>query len=108
MDYSLLVGIHDVERYEQEQQETEATEANGIDEDEGSGSGGEVLTPPDSPSPRAHLLSSGEYEFDFGCNVYAVRCTDGKKNIGWIYVLQSSEISRKSGALILRYSQKRE
>lgn len=78
MDYSLLVGIHDVDRYEQEQQEaTEAdNEANGIDEDEGSGSGGEVLTPPDSPSPRPHLLSSGEYEFDFGCNVYAVRCTD--------------------------------
>lgn len=87
MDYSLLVGIHDVDRYEQEQQEaTEAdNEANGIDEDEGSGSGGEVLTPPDSPSPRPHLLSSGEYEFDFGCNVYAVRCTDGEHKIDWVY-----------------------
>jgi len=46
MDYSLLLGVHDVERAEQEDMETE--NQSGDDED-GEDSGGQCATPPDSP-----------------------------------------------------------
>ncbi|XP_019635978.1 PREDICTED: phosphatidylinositol 5-phosphate 4-kinase type-2 alpha-like isoform X1 [Branchiostoma belcheri] len=46
MDYSLLLGVHDVERAEQEDMEME--NQSGDDED-GEDSGGQCATPPDSP-----------------------------------------------------------
>ncbi|KTF75239.1 hypothetical protein cypCar_00042377 [Cyprinus carpio] len=50
MDYSLLVGIHDVERGEQEQPEEES-EDNDAGEEEGTESdGGATGSPPDSPN----------------------------------------------------------
>ncbi|XP_071803054.1 phosphatidylinositol 5-phosphate 4-kinase type-2 alpha-like [Asterias amurensis] len=72
MDYSLLVGIHDCDRYEVEQH-AENNDENGEEEDSGSGG---ALTPPDSPGPitRQHHLSSGEYEFDSTQDVYAIPC----------------------------------
>ena len=55
MDYSLLVGIHDIERAEQELNDSVESEENGFDEDEededspGTANAGSVPTPPDSP-----------------------------------------------------------
>uniref|UniRef100_A0A673NI04 Phosphatidylinositol 5-phosphate 4-kinase type-2 alpha n=1 Tax=Sinocyclocheilus rhinocerous TaxID=307959 RepID=A0A673NI04_9TELE len=73
MDYSLLVGIHDVERAEQEEVESEDNEG----EEEGESDGGIVGTPPDSPSntlDSAKPLSPGD--FDPCIDVYAIKSHD--------------------------------
>ncbi|XP_070784161.1 phosphatidylinositol 5-phosphate 4-kinase type-2 alpha isoform X2 [Enoplosus armatus] len=73
MDYSLLVGIHDVERAEQEEVESEDNEA----EEEGESDGGGIGTPPDSPSntlDSTKPLSPGE--FDPTIDVYAIKSND--------------------------------
>uniref|UniRef100_A0A3B3DJM8 Phosphatidylinositol 5-phosphate 4-kinase type-2 alpha n=1 Tax=Oryzias melastigma TaxID=30732 RepID=A0A3B3DJM8_ORYME len=73
MDYSLLVGIHDVERAEQEEVDSEDNEA----EDDGESDGGGVGTPPDSPSntlDSTKPLSPGE--FDPSIDVYAIKSND--------------------------------
>lgn len=75
MDYSLLVGIHDVERAEQEEVDSEDNEA----EDDGESDGGGVGTPPDSPSntlDSTKPLSPGE--FDPSIDVYAIKSNDGE------------------------------
>lgn len=75
MDYSLLVGIHDVERAEQEEVESEDNEG----EEEGESDGGMVGTPPDSPSntlDSAKPLSPGD--FDPSIDVYAIKSHDSK------------------------------
>ncbi|XP_010888442.1 phosphatidylinositol 5-phosphate 4-kinase type-2 alpha isoform X2 [Esox lucius] len=72
MDYSLLVGIHDVERAEQEDVESEDNEGD----DDGESDGG-IGTPPDSPSntlDSTKPLSPGE--FDPSIDVYAIRSND--------------------------------
>ncbi|KAM8881741.1 phosphatidylinositol 5-phosphate 4-kinase type-2 alpha isoform X3 [Synchiropus splendidus] len=74
MDYSLLVGIHDVERAEQEEVESEDNEP----EEEGESDGGGIGTPPDSPSntlDSTKHLSPGE--FDPTIDVYAIKSHDG-------------------------------
>lgn len=76
MDYSLLVGIHDVERAEQEDVESEDNEA----EEEGESDGGGIGTPPDSPSntlDSTKPLSPGE--FDPTIDVYAIKSNDGEQ-----------------------------
>ncbi|XP_071398839.1 phosphatidylinositol 5-phosphate 4-kinase type-2 alpha isoform X3 [Centroberyx affinis] len=73
MDYSLLVGIHDVERAEQEEVESEDNEG----EEEGESDGGGIGTPPDSPSntlDSTKPLSPGE--FDPTIDVYAIKSND--------------------------------
>ncbi|KAK6299571.1 phosphatidylinositol 5-phosphate 4-kinase type-2 alpha-like isoform X1 [Coregonus clupeaformis] len=73
MDYSLLVGIHDVERAEQEEVESEDNEGD----DEGESDGG-IGSPPDSPSntlDSTKPLSPGE--FDPTIDVYAIKSNDG-------------------------------
>ncbi|KAG7236990.1 hypothetical protein INR49_032921 [Caranx melampygus] len=73
MDYSLLVGIHDVERSEQEEVESEDNEA----EEEGESDGGGIGTPPDSPSntlDSTKPLSPGE--FDPAIDVYAIKSNE--------------------------------
>ncbi|XP_074549385.1 phosphatidylinositol 5-phosphate 4-kinase type-2 alpha isoform X2 [Halichoeres trimaculatus] len=73
MDYSLLVGIHDVERAEQEEVESEDNEA----EEEGESDGGGIGTPPDSPSntlDSTKPLSPGE--FDPSIDVYAIKSNE--------------------------------
>uniref|UniRef100_A0A668TE87 Phosphatidylinositol 5-phosphate 4-kinase type-2 alpha n=1 Tax=Oreochromis aureus TaxID=47969 RepID=A0A668TE87_OREAU len=73
MDYSLLVGIHDVERAEQEEVESEENEA----EEEGESDGGGIGTPPDSPSntlDSTKPLSPGE--FDPTIDVYAIKSNE--------------------------------
>ncbi|XP_033127800.1 phosphatidylinositol 5-phosphate 4-kinase type-2 alpha-like [Anneissia japonica] len=72
MDYSLLAGIHDVAKAEQEERERlEAEEKNGYNDDEDSGSG-ETFTPPDSPMiVTTPLLTTGE--FDLSEDLYAIK-----------------------------------
>lgn len=75
MDYSLLVGIHDVERAEQEEVESEDNEA----EEEGESDGGGIGTPPDSPSntlDSTKPLSPGE--FDPSIDVYAIKSNESQ------------------------------
>ncbi|KAL6060511.1 hypothetical protein STEG23_000551, partial [Scotinomys teguina] len=72
MDYSLLVGIHDVERAEQEEVEDE--ENDGEEEVESDGTH-PVGTPPDSPGNTLNSsppLAPGE--FDPNIDVYAIKC----------------------------------
>lgn len=76
MDYSLLVGIHDVERAEQEEVESEDNEA----EEEGESDGGGIGTPPDSPSntlDSTKPLSPGE--FDPTIDVYAIKSNESEQ-----------------------------
>uniref|UniRef100_A0A8C2ZWN4 Phosphatidylinositol 5-phosphate 4-kinase type-2 alpha n=1 Tax=Cyclopterus lumpus TaxID=8103 RepID=A0A8C2ZWN4_CYCLU len=73
MDYSLLVGIHDVEKAEQEDVESEDNEP----EEDGESDGGGIGTPPDSPSNTLDSnkpLSPGE--FDPAIDVYAIKSND--------------------------------
>ncbi|XP_048866675.1 phosphatidylinositol 5-phosphate 4-kinase type-2 alpha isoform X1 [Brienomyrus brachyistius] len=73
MDYSLLVGIHDVERAEQEEVESEDNDG----EDEGESDGGAVGTPPDSPSNTLDSTKPlGPGEFDPTIDVYAIKSHD--------------------------------
>lgn len=82
MDYSLLVGIHDVERAEQEEMDVEG--AGEEEEYENDGMGGGVLTgsfgtPPDSPG---NPLNCGGFfgpgEFDPSVDVYAIKSHDSE------------------------------
>ncbi|KAM9673577.1 phosphatidylinositol 5-phosphate 4-kinase type-2 alpha isoform 4-T4 [Trichechus inunguis] len=72
MDYSLLVGIHDVERAEQEEVECEVNDW----EEEGESDGTHpVGTPPDSPGNTLNSsppLAPGE--FDPNIDVYGIKC----------------------------------
>ncbi|KAM6452739.1 phosphatidylinositol 5-phosphate 4-kinase type-2 alpha isoform 1-T1 [Liasis olivaceus] len=71
MDYSLLVGIHDVERAEQEEVECEEN-----DEDEGESDGAHPIgTPPDSPGNTLNSLQPlAPGEFDPTIDVYGIKC----------------------------------
>lgn len=83
MDYSLLVGIHDVDRAEQEEMEVEERAED--EECENDGVGGALLcsygTPPDSPG---NLLSTprffGPGEFDPSVDVYAMKSHESEWN----------------------------
>ncbi|KAJ6651320.1 hypothetical protein lerEdw1_021082 [Lerista edwardsae] len=75
MDYSLLVGIHDVERAEQEEVECEEN-----DEDEGESDGAPTIgTPPDSPGNTLNSLQPlAPGEFDPTIDVYGIKCHESK------------------------------
>ncbi|XP_034017836.1 phosphatidylinositol 5-phosphate 4-kinase type-2 alpha isoform X4 [Thalassophryne amazonica] len=74
MDYSLLVGIHDVERAEQEEVESEENEP----EEEGESDGGVIGTPPDSPSNTLDSTKPlSPREFDPTIDVYAIKSNEG-------------------------------
>lgn len=77
MDYSLLVGIHDVERAEQEEMDVEGAGEEEEYENDGMGGGaltGSFGTPPDSPG---NPLNCGGFfgpgEFDPSVDVYAIK-----------------------------------
>ncbi|MBN3312521.1 PI42A kinase, partial [Atractosteus spatula] len=71
MDYSLLVGIHDVEKAEQEEMECEENEG---EEDAESDGTHPVGTPPDSPSNTLDSSKPmGPGEFDPAIDVYAIK-----------------------------------
>uniref|UniRef100_A0A674NVH1 1-phosphatidylinositol-5-phosphate 4-kinase n=1 Tax=Takifugu rubripes TaxID=31033 RepID=A0A674NVH1_TAKRU len=93
MDYSLLVGIHDVDRAEQEEMDVEGVGEE--DEYENDGMGGGVLTgsfgtPPDSPG---NPLNCGGFfgpgEFDSSVDVYAIKSHDGavKKEVYFMAII---------------------
>ncbi|XP_068068900.1 phosphatidylinositol 5-phosphate 4-kinase type-2 alpha isoform X3 [Anomalospiza imberbis] len=71
MDYSLLVGIHDVERAEQE--EIECEENDGEEEGESDGTH-PIGTPPDSPGNTLNSsLPLAPGEFDPAIDVYGIK-----------------------------------
>ncbi|XP_069884276.1 phosphatidylinositol 5-phosphate 4-kinase type-2 beta isoform X2 [Dipodomys merriami] len=92
MDYSLLVGIHDVDRAEQEEMEVEERAED--EECENDGVGGSLLcsygTPPDSPG---NLLSFprffGPGEFDPSVDVYAMKSHESapKKEVYFMAII---------------------
>uniref|UniRef100_A0A452UR07 1-phosphatidylinositol-5-phosphate 4-kinase n=1 Tax=Ursus maritimus TaxID=29073 RepID=A0A452UR07_URSMA len=92
MDYSLLVGIHDVDRAGQEEMEVEERAED--EECENDGLGGALLcsygTPPDSPG---NLLSSprffGPGEFDPSVDVYAMKSHESapKKEVYFMAII---------------------
>ena len=100
MDYSLLLGVHDCVRAEQENRERaeqEEEENNGIEEDEDSesgsgvdtrgggerwgGWGGNMATPPDSPHAVA-LMRETSLQYETGIvpelDIYAIPSSDSK------------------------------
>lgn len=86
MDYSLLVGIHDVERAEQEEMDVEGVGEEEEYENDGMGGGvltGSFGTPPDSPG---NPLNCGGFfgpgEFDPSVDVYAIKSQDGEGRFG--------------------------
>lgn len=79
MDYSLLVGIHDVDRAEQEEMEVEAGAEEEEYENDGMGGAltGSFGTPPDSPgNPLNFGGFFGPGEFDPSVDVYAIKSHD--------------------------------
>lgn len=83
MDYSLLVGIHDVERAEQEEMDVEGGAEEEEYENDGMGGGvltGSFGTPPDSPG---NPLNCGGFfspgEFDPSVDVYAIKSHDSER-----------------------------
>uniref|UniRef100_A0A8C4EYK5 1-phosphatidylinositol-5-phosphate 4-kinase n=1 Tax=Dicentrarchus labrax TaxID=13489 RepID=A0A8C4EYK5_DICLA len=93
MDYSLLVGIHDVERAEQEEMDVEGTGEEEEYENDGMGGGvltGSFGTPPDSPG---NPLNCGGFfgpgEFDPSVDVYAIKSHDSavKKEVYFMAII---------------------
>ncbi|KAF5892140.1 phosphatidylinositol 5-phosphate 4-kinase type-2 alpha-like isoform X2 [Clarias magur] len=90
MDYSLLVGLHDVERGEQEQPEEEVEENEGGEEEGAESDGGVTGSPPESPS---NTLDSnrplGPGEFDPTVDVYAIRSHENapKKEVYFMAII---------------------
>uniref|UniRef100_A0AAV2LM56 PIPK domain-containing protein n=1 Tax=Knipowitschia caucasica TaxID=637954 RepID=A0AAV2LM56_KNICA len=91
MDYSLLVGIHDVDRAEQEEMDVEAVGEEEEYEADGTGAlSGSFGTPPDSPG---NPLNCGGFfgpgEFDASVDVYAIKSKDGavKKEVYFMAII---------------------
>ncbi|XP_069770720.1 phosphatidylinositol 5-phosphate 4-kinase type-2 alpha isoform X2 [Narcine bancroftii] len=102
MDYSLLVGIHDVEQAEQDEIEFEDEE----DEGESDGAGGQMTgsggTPPDSPG---NILNSSKPlalgEFDPTIDVYAIKSHENSQRkevyfLGIIDILTHYDAKKKA------------
>ncbi|XP_068120412.1 phosphatidylinositol 5-phosphate 4-kinase type-2 beta [Hyperolius riggenbachi] len=90
MDYSLLVGLHDVDRAEQEEMEVEERAEEEECED---GTGNPICsygTPPDSPGNLLNFPRFfGPGEFDPSVDVYAIRSHDSapKKEVYFMAII---------------------
>lgn len=82
MDYSLLVGIHDVERAEQEEMDVEGVGEEEEYENDGGALTGSFGTPPDSPG---NPLNCGGFfgpgEFDPSVDVYAIKSHESEPRL---------------------------
>lgn len=85
MDYSLLVGIHDVDRAEQEEMDVEGVGEEEEYENDGMVGGaltGSFGTPPDSPG---NPLNCGGFfgpgEFDPSVDVYAIKSHESEPRL---------------------------
>ncbi|XP_015217777.1 phosphatidylinositol 5-phosphate 4-kinase type-2 beta isoform X3 [Lepisosteus oculatus] len=93
MDYSLLVGIHDVERAEQEEMEVEERGEEEEYENDGMGGAlgtGSFGTPPDSPgNPLNFPGFFGPGEFDPSVDVYAIKSHENsqKKEVYFMAII---------------------
>ncbi|XP_076848822.1 phosphatidylinositol 5-phosphate 4-kinase type-2 alpha isoform X2 [Brachyhypopomus gauderio] len=90
MDYSLLVGLHDVERGEQEPPEEESEENEGAEEEGGESDGAVTASPPDSPSNTLNSSRPlGPGDFDPSVDVYAIRSHENapKKEVYFMAVI---------------------
>ncbi|XP_015680868.1 phosphatidylinositol 5-phosphate 4-kinase type-2 beta [Protobothrops mucrosquamatus] len=92
MDYSLLVGIHDVDRAEQEEMEVEDRAED--EECENDGIGGNPIcsygTPPESPGNLLNFPRFfGPGEFDTSVDVYAMKSHEGapKKEVYFMAII---------------------
>lgn len=97
MDYSLLVGIHDVDRAEQEEMDVEGVGEEDDYENDGMGGGvltGSFGTPPDSPG---NPLNCGGFfgpgEFDPSVDVYAIKSRDGEGPLTSVWALVRKKCS---------------
>uniref|UniRef100_A0A8C6WHY2 1-phosphatidylinositol-5-phosphate 4-kinase n=1 Tax=Neogobius melanostomus TaxID=47308 RepID=A0A8C6WHY2_9GOBI len=82
MDYSLLVGIHDVDRAEQEEMDVEATGEEDEYENDGMGGGA-----PGNPLNCGGFFGPGD--FDPSVDVYAIKSQDGavKKEVYFMAII---------------------
>lgn len=82
MDYSLLLGIHDVERAEREEEEDEMESTSEEEEEEGDENDLPLLLGSSSPEGISGYLNSfkamGPGEFDPYLDVYAVQSVVGE------------------------------
>ena len=85
MDYSLIVGIHDLERQEQDLPDAPplvddpddvSEDENGVDQDEVMVDAGFAPTPPDSPQPIPIPIFSGE--IDTNLEKFGIKSSPGK------------------------------
>nr|XP_014353107.1 PREDICTED: phosphatidylinositol 5-phosphate 4-kinase type-2 beta isoform X2 [Latimeria chalumnae] len=92
MDYSLLVGIHDVDRAEQEEMDVEERGEEEECENDGMGTNpvGSYGTPPDSPGNLLNFPRFfGPGEFDPSVDVYAIKSHDNtpKKEVYFMAII---------------------
>uniref|UniRef100_A0A8D0BLM4 1-phosphatidylinositol-5-phosphate 4-kinase n=1 Tax=Salvator merianae TaxID=96440 RepID=A0A8D0BLM4_SALMN len=92
MDYSLLVGIHDVDRAEQEEMEVEDRAEDEECENDGTGGNpiGSYGTPPDSPGNLLNFPRFfGPGEFDPSVDVYALKSHESapKKEVYFMAII---------------------
>ncbi|XP_054851283.1 phosphatidylinositol 5-phosphate 4-kinase type-2 beta isoform X1 [Eublepharis macularius] len=92
MDYSLLVGIHDVDRAEQEEMEVEDRAEDEECENDGIGGNpiGSYGTPPDSPGNLLNFPRFfGPGEFDASVDVYAMKSHESapKKEVYFMAII---------------------
>ncbi|XP_034612138.1 phosphatidylinositol 5-phosphate 4-kinase type-2 beta isoform X1 [Trachemys scripta elegans] len=92
MDYSLLVGIHDVDRAEQEEMDVEDRAEDEECENDGIGGNpiGSYGTPPDSPGNLLNFPRFfGPGEFDPSVDVYAMKSHDSapKKEVYFMAII---------------------
>ena len=87
MDYSLLVGIHDMDKAEDELEDSVEEENGAIEEDEdstGSAGGGAMPTPPDSPMGYTPAPFTGE--IDNKLEPFAITCIESKSGLSPLFV----------------------
>ena len=79
MDYSLLVGIHDVEKAENEVKSAGEEEEDDEEGSSGGDCGGVPSTPPESPHIALRNRMSSSTGFDPTIDIYAIHSKEGRE-----------------------------